>query len=94
MCQSGFEPEKLDLLRSDTRGPRFESSHWQNSMHKHPFGRTKIKRRRSEIASNSRGPQFESSYHQKPEHLFTVEYWKDEDKEKRGWEWPIFKKVR
>ena len=50
-----------------------------------------------EVASNTKGPRFESSHWQKFIYLLNIcllstVYWKDENKEKRGWEWPIFKK--
>ena len=49
------------------------------------------------VASNTTGPRFESSHWQKFIYLLNIcllstVYWKDENKEKRGWEWPIFKK--
>ena len=45
-------------------------------------------------ASNSRGPRFESSHRQKIMHwtfIYCQLYWKDENKGKRGLEWPIQK---
>ena len=47
------------------------------------------------VASDTKGPQFESSHRQKFIYLLNIcllssVYWKDENKEKRGQEWPIF----
>ena len=49
------------------------------------------------VASDTRGPQFESSHWQKFIYILNIcllstVYWKDENKEKRGREWPIFLK--
>ena len=49
------------------------------------------------VASESRGPRFESSHRQKFNYLLNIcllstVYWKDENKKKRGREWPILKK--
>ena len=50
-------------------------------------------------ATNTRGPRFESSHRQKFIYLLNIcllstVYWKEENKEKRGLEWPIFKKCK
>ena len=47
------------------------------------------------VASDTRGPRFESSHRQKFIYILNIcllstAYWKDENKEKRGREWPIF----
>ena len=48
----------------------------------------------SVVASNTRGPQWESRHRQNLIiNIFTVNCWRDENKEKRGREWPIFKIV-
>ena len=49
------------------------------------------------VASDTRGPRFESSYRQKKIYILNIwllstVYWKDENKEKRGRERPIFLK--
>ena len=51
------------------------------------------------VASDTRGPRFESSHRQKFNYLLNIcllstVYWKDENKEKRGREWPILKKKK
>ena len=50
------------------------------------------------VASDSRGLLFESSHRQKIIYILNIcllstVYWKDENKEKRGREWPIFYKL-
>ena len=43
------------------------------------------------VASNSRGPRFKSSYRQNfILNIYCQLHWKDENKEKRGREWPLF----
>ena len=49
------------------------------------------------VASKTRGPRFDSSHRQKFIYIFKIcllstVCWKDENKEKRGREWPVFLK--
>ena len=47
------------------------------------------------VVSDSRGPRFESSHQQKIIlNIYCQLYSKDENKEKRGREWPIYKKFK